>query len=136
METQFRVRYYETDAMGIVHHSNYIRWFELARTEFLRFVGLPYNEMERDGIQAQVLGVTARYRKPARYDDLIRVETLLDAYTPTRAWFAYRVFRGNDCLCEGKTEHAFVMNGRPVALSRSAPAYHAAFQAMMSGKNE
>ena len=75
----FRVRYYETDMMGITHHSNYLRWFEVARTEYLREAGMPYRSLEDMGLDCPVIGVRCRYLHPSRYDDLITVQTWVKA---------------------------------------------------------
>ena len=66
-----RVQYYETDRMGIVHHSNYIRWFEEARTDFLRNNGIVYSDLEQSGVMIPVVNVSCRFRTPARYDEWI-----------------------------------------------------------------
>ena len=73
----FRVRYAETDQMGVVYHSEYLVWCEIGRTEFIRAAGLPYAEMERRGVMLAVADAHLRYHAPARYDDLVRVETRL-----------------------------------------------------------
>lgn len=75
--TEFRVRYGETDQMGIVHHSVYLAWCEIGRTEFIRERGMSYAEMERRGVPLAVAEASVRYHRPARYDDRIRVETTL-----------------------------------------------------------
>ena len=72
--TTWRVQYYETDKMGIVHHSNYVRYFETARTEYLRDSGLAYDEMEKAGIWMPVLSVNVEFRTPAVYDEVIRIK--------------------------------------------------------------
>src|SRR5512136_397310 len=79
VETRFRVRYHETDAMGIVHHAAYITWFEEGRSAFTRGIGYPYSKMEAEGITLAVAEITARYHTPARYDDEVVVRTCLDA---------------------------------------------------------
>lgn len=119
--TDFRVRYYETDAMGIVHHSNYLRWFELGRTEYLRSVGLPYRSWEEQGIACPVTGVRCRYHKPARYDDELTLQVSVKAYKNTRLTMSYEIFNGQLLLCSGESDHAFLYGGRPVAPRRSLP---------------
>lgn len=121
---RFRVRYYETDAMGIVHHSNYLRWFEMGRTEYLRSVGMPYRKWEEDGIASPVIGIRCTYRHPARYDDEIELHTWVQDYCNTRLVMAYEVRCQNQLLCSGESEHAFVWQDRPVAPKRSIPALH------------
>lgn len=120
-----RVRYYETDAMGIVHHSNYIRWFEVARTDYLRAVGLPYRELEQDGIQSPVIGIRCDYLKSARYDDAIDIRVFVAAYNGIRLTFGYEVRRDDgQLLCSGQSDHAFVHHGRVAAPKRSLPSVH------------
>ncbi len=118
----FRVRYYETDAMGIVHHSNYLRWFELARTEYLRAAGMPYREMEASGTGCPVVAVRCQYHRSARYDDEVQVTCRVSGYTGLRLTMAYDVHCQGHRLCSGETDHAFVHGGRVVAPSRSLPA--------------
>ena len=118
------VRYYETDAMGIVHHSNYIRWFEVARTNYLRKIGLPYRELEESGTMSPVIGVRCDYLKSARYDDTIEVRAWVSAYNGVRLTIAYQVTRDSQVLCRGESDHAFVHDGRPVAPKRSLHHVH------------
>ena len=77
-ETQIRVEYHHTDQMGIVHHSNYVKFFEVARTEWLRAAGLTYAEMERRGVMMPIVEVQVKYRQPAYYDELITVRAEVD----------------------------------------------------------
>lgn len=76
-EIQFRVRYAETDQMGIVYHANYLVWCEMGRTDLIRSLGMTYAEMERSGVALAVSDLSIRFHAPARYDDLIRVRTTL-----------------------------------------------------------
>lgn len=118
--TQVRVRYAETDQMGVVHHAAYLPWLEVARTEYLRGRGISYRELEGRGIRLPVLGVRVKYHHPACYDDLLDVTAELTAATPVRFTFAYSVRRHGDgaLLCEGRTEHAAVdLRGRPRRIS-------------------
>ena len=77
-ETQIRVEYHHTDQMGIVHHSNYVKFFEVARTEWLRQAGLTYAEMERRGVMMPIVDVQIKYRQPAYYDELIKVKAIVE----------------------------------------------------------
>ncbi|HBP37782.1 MAG TPA: acyl-CoA thioesterase [Clostridiales bacterium] len=128
----FRVRYYETDAMGIVHHSNYLRWFELARTEYLRSAGMTYRSLEEMGLASPVIGARCRYLHPCRYDDLIQVQAWIQAYNGVRLTLAYAVWHDGCLICDGETDHAFVWHGRAVALVRSLPEIHSR---MLAGLN-
>lgn len=117
-----RVRYAETDQMGIAHHANYFVWFEAARTEFLRTSGTSYADFEREGIFLPVLAADCRYHAPARYDDILEVECSLAQLTPARLSLAYRVTRDATLIAEGSTVHAFLgPERRPVNLKKRAP---------------
>ena len=87
----FRVRYAETDQMGVVYHSEYLVWCEIGRTEFIRALGLPYSEMERRGALLAVVDASLRYHAPARYDDLVRVETSLSSVKSRAITFDYLI---------------------------------------------
>lgn len=113
--SQVTVRYAETDMMGVVYHGNYLPWFEIGRTTLLREQGLPYRELEADGFLLPVLEVTARYLRPARYDDTITIVTTLREKPTLRIHLEYELFNGDTLLATGKTVHAFIdRQGRPV----------------------
>lgn len=110
-ETRFRVRYAETDQMGVVYHSNYIVWFEVGRVEMLRQMGFTYREMEKDDdTHIAVVDVRCRYKLPARYDDLICVRTSLLNVRESLLRFGYEIIRDSDqvLLAEGETVHLVV----------------------------
>lgn len=107
VEVRFRVRYFETDAMGIVHHAAYITWFEEGRSAFTRAVGYPYSRMEREGISLAVAEVSARYHRPARYDDEVIVRAALTQLGSRGMTFDYEVRRAEDgeLLVTGSSKH-------------------------------
>jgi acyl-CoA thioester hydrolase len=114
-----RVRYAETDQMGVVHHSVYLVWFEASRSAFSRAVGLPYTEWERQGVLLMVSEVACRFRKPARYDEEVTVWVRVAEVASRRVVFAYRVSaESGDLLAEGETRHLVVDKalGRPMVL--------------------
>ena len=114
--TTFHVRYAETDAMGIVHHSVYIVWFEEGRSHYMRSIGFPYSEVEQMGYFFTVVEVRARYLVPARYDERVRVETRLADVQSRGLTFAYQVRRDTDdvLLAEGWSRHVCIdRDGRP-----------------------
>ncbi len=122
----FRVRYAETDAMGVVYYANYLVWFELGRTEWIRAHGVTYRQFEDQGILLPAVHAACDYKSSARYDDLVRVETTVTTLTRARVGFAYRVLRvepGTEALLvEGRTEHVFLSReGRLVRLDKQAP---------------
>jgi acyl-CoA thioester hydrolase len=93
---EFRVRYAETDQMGVVYHAEYLVWCEIGRTEFIRSLGLPYAEMERRGVKLAVADASIRYHAAARYDDLVRVETRLTEVRSRAITFDYLIRRAED----------------------------------------
>jgi len=116
VETPLRVRYSETDRMGIVYHAHYIVWFEIGRTEYCRAAGLPYRKMEDSGLWILVTNVECTYRRPARYDDAIRVRTALPELSPRGLAFSYEVTgEEGGRLANGSSRHVFADSaGRPV----------------------
>ena len=108
-ETKIRVEYHHTDQMGIVHHSNYVKFFEVARTEWLRANGLTYAEMERRGVMMPIVDVAVKYSNPAVYDELISVTAFVDAMPMARMTFRYEV-RGEDGreIASGSTTLGFI----------------------------
>ncbi|HSY11072.1 MAG TPA: thioesterase family protein [Verrucomicrobiae bacterium] len=110
-ETSLRVRYAETDQMGVVYHSNYIIWFEVGRVEMLRQLGFTYREMEKeDGTHIAVVEVRCRFKAPALYDDTILVRTCLMNVRDSLLHFGYEILREADgtLLAEGETVHLVV----------------------------
>ena len=108
-ETKIRVEYHHTDQMGIVHHSNYVKFFEVARTEWLRAMGITYAEMERRGVMMPIVDVAVKYRNPALYDELISVTAFVDEAPMARMTFRYEV-RGEDGreIATGSTTLGFI----------------------------
>jgi acyl-CoA thioester hydrolase len=115
VEIAVRVRYAETDQMGIVYHSHYAVWFEIGRTEFCRAGGLPYRELERSGLLIPVIGLQCKYRRPARYDDDLRVRTTLPELSARGLTFEYEVLdREEHAMADGSTRHIFAdIHGKP-----------------------
>jgi acyl-CoA thioester hydrolase len=103
-----RVRYCETDAMGYLHHSHYINYFEMGRTELFRATGGNYRLMEENGFFFVIVEVNLRYRKPARYDDVLTLKTSVKEITPVKLIHEYEVRRGEELLTTGKTVLACV----------------------------
>jgi len=117
-----RVRYVETDQMGVVHHSAYLAWMEVARTEYLRARGVPYRALEEKGIRMPLLSVRMEYRVPAKYDDEVELVARLARANPVRFTFEYEMRRVPDgvLFCTGQTEHAATdMSGRPRRIPRN-----------------
>ena len=110
-----RVRFVETDLMGVVHHSNYLRWFEMARVEYLRRANVMLPELIAAGILFPITDVQCRYVQPARFDEIVRVEAELVDFSRVKLCFSYRVLRDTDdiLLAEGATKNVFTgANGK------------------------
>ena len=114
---QVRVRYAETDQMGVVYHGNYAQYFEMGRVEWLRNMGVSYKWMEENGVMLPVVSLTMNYKKPARYDDLLTVKTILKSQTSVKIEFDYEIYNEkNELLTTGYSMLVFVdmKTGRPI----------------------
>jgi acyl-CoA thioester hydrolase len=108
-ETKIRVRYGETDQMGVVYHANYAVYFEVGRTEWLREFGLNYSEMEENGIMLPVISLSVKYHNSARYDDIVKVKTTLQKMPTASIEFNYELRNDSDILlATGNTILAFI----------------------------
>jgi acyl-CoA thioester hydrolase len=127
-EIRLRVRYAETDQMGVVYHANYLVWMEMGRVELCRARGIRYRDMEeRDGVLLAVAEANCRYQFPARYDDEIVVRTTVARATTRLLEFSYEIKEAetNRLLCTGSTKHLFC--GRDLRPCRLPVQYHEAF---------
>ena len=118
------VYYYETDRMGIVHHSNYIRWFEEARDDFMTQIGCPYKELEDDGIMIPVLSVSSTYKKAFGYGDVFEVNIIPKAFNGIKFLMEYEVRNkeNDEIYTIGQSTHCFVDNNmRPMLLKKQKP---------------
>ncbi len=108
--TEYRVIYGDTDQMGVVYYANYLRCFEKGRTEFLRQLGAPYTSVEKKGLYFPVTEVSCHYHRPARFDDLIIIETTLTSLGRASLTFSYELYRqeGKERIAAGWTKHACV----------------------------
>ncbi|MBP5254655.1 MAG: acyl-CoA thioesterase [Lachnospiraceae bacterium] len=117
------VCYYETDRMGITHHSNYIRWMEEARVDYLAKLGWGYEKLEAAGIVSPVTSVTCRYRHSTTFPDDVFITVSVEEFRGVRLKLSYRMAdRDGKCVCEAGSEHCFLDRaGRPVRLDRVLP---------------
>ncbi|NLY77615.1 MAG: acyl-CoA thioesterase [Tissierellia bacterium] len=117
--TLIRVRYKDTDQMGVVYNGNYFNWFEIGRVELLREMGISYKDLEKRGVFTAVSEAYCKYIKPARFDDEIIIKTRIIKLTETRVEFEYSLHRkeDNQLLAKGHTIHVFVdRNIKPISL--------------------
>ncbi|SFI81089.1 acyl-CoA thioester hydrolase [Brevibacillus centrosporus] len=121
---RLRVRYGETDRMGVVYHTNYLNWFEVGRTEFIRHADLTYRQLEEQGILLPLTDADISYKRPAKYDDEVEVRTHVSEISPVRLTFSYEIVRVDDSevLVTGRTMHVFTnAEFKPIRLSRTEP---------------
>ena len=109
MKINLRVHFYDTDLMGVVHHSNYIRWFETGRVEFLRKIGIDLNEMMSEGIVFPIVEISAKYHSPTKFDDELELEIIPVALTKVKWEFEYKIRKVGEekILVEGFSRNVF-----------------------------
>lgn len=126
-----KVNYYETDKMGITHHSNYIRFMEEARMNFLAEIGYPMTELEAEGITSPVVSVNCEYKHTTTYSDEIIIEVSLTEYTGVKLSLSY-IMRNNDTgvtVATATSSHCFIdENGRPIAVKKRFPKFDEALR--------
>lgn len=146
-QENMRVQYKDTDQMGIVHHGNYIIWFEVGRTEWMRHYGIAYRKMEDSGLLLPVIDVNIHYEKSARFDDCIAIFTKIANYSPVRLEFAYEARKINeeeflrrkerkeivepfgDLIAKGSTRHMWVnQEWKPSRINKTAPEVYTILQ--------
>ncbi|MBE5806389.1 MAG: acyl-CoA thioesterase [Clostridiales bacterium] len=121
-----KVQYYETDKMGITHHSNYIRWMEEARVDFLDRIGFGYAKLEEDGIMSPVIGIECDYKNSTTFDDVIEIEVGIEEFKGVKLIIKYTMKnqRKNDVVLTGKSIHCFVnLNNKPIILKKAYPEF-------------
>lgn len=131
VSVRHRVNFFETDAMAVVHHANYFRWFEMGRVEFLRQAGITLNELMEQEIVFPITEVSCQYKASAKYDDWIRIGLLPTALTPVKMAFDYQIVREKDemLLATGHTQNVFTnTQGKIIRLS---PEYVNQLQALL-----
>ena len=120
------VKYYECDRMGVTHHSNYVRFMEEARVDYLDQLGYGFEKIEADNVFSPVVSIQCEYKRPTTFKDIIEIEVFISFMTETKFEFTYVMRVGEKVVCNGKSLHCFIENGRPVAISKRLPElYHA-----------
>lgn len=135
-ESLIPIRYAETDKMGVVYHANYLIWFEIARTDFLKEIGIPYELLEKEGLMSPVIQAELNYGRPLHYGEVAVVTTRLVKLSSVRSTFAYEVWcedqdrAAEKPCCTGHTSHCLVREGsfKPVSTKREAPKLYEAYQ--------
>lgn len=132
-EHEIRVRYSETDQMGVVYHTNYANWFEWGRTELIREAGMPYSRIEQAGLLLPVISLQLDFKQPAKYDDLVTIRTRITEAGSIRIRFEYELARTGEVLAGGSTQHVWVnREWKAVRLDRFAPELHALVMSLCS----
>lgn len=122
------VQYYETDKMGITHHSNYIRWMEEARVDFLSQIGWNFAKLESLGIVSPVVAVECKYKATTTFPEVIRISVAVEEFRGVKLKLKYRMTNSEEKLvCEGKSEHCFLdTDGKPIRLNKEFPDFYKA----------
>lgn len=134
--TPIKVRYQETDQMGVVYHANYLVWFEIGRTAFIEQLGFQYHQMEEQGIVSPVVDANMSFKQPIRYGGEAFVETWLASYDGLRVTYGYRISNHKgETAVTGETKHVAVKKGnfKPVSLRRNFPEWHEGYLSALGG---
>lgn len=128
---EHQAQYYETDQMGIIHHSNYIRWFESARIWYMKQIGVDYAEMEKSGIISPVLEVNCVYKSMVRFGDVVEILPKVEKYNGVKLELSYQIRdkETGEVRTLGRSGHCFLnQEGRPVSLKKASPVFDRAFR--------
>lgn len=117
------VKYYECDRMGVTHHSNYIRFMEEARVDWLDQLGYGFDKIEADNVFSPVVSVSCEYKHPTTFKDVIDIEVNISKMSEMKFEFSYTLRVGEKVVCTGKSLHCFIENNRPVAISKRLPGF-------------
>ena len=134
-----KVNYYETDKMGITHHSNYIRFMEEARMNFLSEIGYPITRLEEEGLTSPVVSVNCEYKHTTTYSDEIEIEVVMEKYTGVKLFLSYtmRNPNTNEIVAMASSTHCFIdENGRPIAVKKRAPEFDAILRGISKKEKE
>lgn len=129
---QHKVQYYETDRMGITHHSNYVRWMEEARIDFLEQIGWKYEKLEEMGIISPVTGIECKYKATTTFADMIFICVSVEEFKGVKLKLKYEMKNAGDVLvCEGRSEHCFVdREGKILRLQKEYPEFSNTLKAL------
>lgn len=130
------VQYYETDKMGITHHSNYIRFMEEARVSFLKNIGFGYDKLEKEGVISPVISISCDYKKPTTFADEIEIEISVALLTRVKFTINYVMRVGDDVVCTATSSHCFVsQSGRPISIQKQYPDFYNMLSGFVSDIN-
>ncbi|MFG6148807.1 acyl-CoA thioesterase [Halobacillus sp. B23F22_1] len=138
-ETSIKVRYQETDMMGVVYHANYLVWFEIGRTALIEDLGFLYHEIEKQGVVSPVVDAAVRFKQPVRYGDDVYIKTWVHDYDGLRITYGYEVkHMSGKVAVEGETKHVIVKREsfRPISIRKHFPVWHEAYLQAMEKTEE
>ena len=125
---QHEVKYYECDRMGITHHSNYVRFMEEARIDFLDALGYGFDRIEAEGVVSPVISISCNYKHPTTFKDRIDIEVVISNMQDLKFEFTYTMKVAGKVVCLGQSTHCFMENGRPVVIAKRLPELYQAIQ--------
>lgn len=132
-----RVKYYECDPMGITHHSNYIRFMEEARIDWMERMGFPYEKMEEAGVASPVMSVSCDYKRPTKFPDPIEISLKIEKLSTLKLVLSYKMTMGEKLIATASSTHCFLNKaGRPVSLEKEFPELYAAMTAQIDESAE
>ncbi|MBQ6666827.1 MAG: acyl-CoA thioesterase [Bacteroidales bacterium] len=126
-----KVKYYECDPMGVVHHSNYVRFMEEARVEMMDRLGFGYERMEAEGVISPVLSLTCKFLRPAHFQEVVEISVRLSSSTAMKVSFAYEMRVEGNVVMTAESTHCFLENGRPVSLEKRFPEFFAVLSELL-----
>ena len=126
-----KVKYYECDPMGVVHHSNYVRFMEEARVEMMDRLGFGYERMEAEGVISPVLSLTCKFLRPAHFQEVVEISVRLSSSTAMKVSFAYEMRVEGNLVMTAESTHCFLENGRPVSLEKCFPEFFAVLSELL-----
>jgi len=116
-----QVNYYECDGMGVVHHSNYVRFMEEARIDWMAKIGYGYDRMEAAGVVSPIVNIECKYQKTTKFRDIIEIEVIAIDFSPVRLTFSYTMKVAGETVFTAKSVNCFTQNGHPIRLDRTLP---------------
>ncbi len=128
------VNYYECDRMGVTHHSNYIRFMEEARIDWMDRLGYGFEKMEAEGVVSPVVSLSVAYKRPTTFKDVIEIEVAVASLSELKISFSYTMRVGGSTVCTASSTHCFLEGGRPVRLSDRFPELYSAISRSLPGE--
>ena len=129
------VKYHECDRMGITHHSNYVRFMEEARIDWLDNIGFGFDKIEAEGVFSPVISIACNYKNPSTFKDKIEIEITISKFSEIKFEFAYIMRVGEIIVCTAQSTHCFIENNRPIILSKRLPELYKAINEAYNNQN-